>query len=124
MRVIIGNFVPGRVVALTNEHPDALILSTRLAAVTRGRKMVLVTPSQARLLRCLAGSASRLVTTNEVVAAMWGDREDGGPEYAVRSIDVGVYHLRRSLAALGVVIERRWGIGYRLFAQEAELCAA
>lgn len=81
-----------------------------------------LTRSEARVLGCLA--AREVATKVQLLAALYEQRIDGGPEPKI--LDVFVCKLRRKLKPFGVEILTRWGTGYALAnrAAVAERCAA
>lgn len=63
----------------------------------------------------------RLVSMDELIVALWGDRADGGPEYACGSIRKWLFDLRRDLAPFGVEIVNEYGVGWSVSTQQRDL---
>lgn len=63
-----------------------------------------------RIVGTLALAHGDLVTRKELIEAVYGDKEDGGPLDAEPSIKVIIHHLRRE----GWPIRSHWGRGYSL----------
>lgn len=54
----------------------------------------------------------RTVTHDELITALYGNDEDGGPDAPKEVCDVYVHHLRRAFAAYGIAIHTVWGRGW------------
>jgi DNA-binding response OmpR family regulator len=80
-------------------HSGAAVDMARAQAVWPAGEVQL-TPSQARLLSALSASSGP-VGREALIDAVWGDREDGGPDTAGNLISVLVHGLRRRLASAG-----------------------
>jgi DNA-binding response OmpR family regulator len=65
-----------------------------LLQVHRAGKMVLLTPTELRLLRLLAGSPGQVFSREQVIDSLWGYENDAGSD---RTVDVHVRHLREKL---------------------------
>ncbi len=59
-------------------------------------KGVKITQTESRILDILLGR-QRIVSKDEVIDRLWGDREDGGPLCALRNLDVHVFRLKKHL---------------------------
>ncbi len=62
-----------------------------------------------RLAKLLARRFGRWVSTDELIAAAYGDRPDGGPENAKNAVKAHISNIRRKLAPHGIAIA---GVGY------------
>jgi DNA-binding response OmpR family regulator len=63
----------------------------------------------------LLAAADRPVLAEQLIEQLWGDREDGGPDYVLRALSVYFTRLRQKLNPLGLRIENiRYGGGWRL----------
>lgn len=60
----------------------------------------------------------RYVSNNEIIDALYGDREDGGPDYAVRCVWKHLDHVRRWPARRGVIVQTHCGRGYCISATD------
>lgn len=54
----------------------------------------------------------RCVSVGELVQALYGNRQDGGPLYADNGITVRVAHVRQALRPHGITIGVRYGFGW------------
>ena len=64
-----------------------------------------------------------VVSKDELIQAVYGGHEDGGPDDALGSINVSMCYLRLALAPSGVEIGTRWGNGWYLKTDPAALRA-
>jgi len=81
--------------------------------VTRGGKVVYLTPTEFRLLRYLASRPDRPTSRELLIEAVWGYASDIGSD---RTVDVHIRHLRQKLEADPA--DPRWlvtvrGVGYK-----------
>jgi len=67
---------------------------------------------QFRVGACIIAARGRTVAKAEIMEALFGDDEDGGP--MDKMIDVRLCQVRKTLPALGIQIETVWGQGYRV----------
>jgi DNA-binding response OmpR family regulator len=65
-----------------------------------------------RVLRTLAENRGKIVRTESLISAVYGNRPSGGPTTAGNIVKVTVCHLRKIVGA--ATIETVWGVGYRL----------
>jgi len=70
----------------------------RLAAFLRAlpANPVHIEPQEAKLLDLLTARRGSILSKDELIVGLWGDRSDGGPEYARAIIGICVVHLRRA----------------------------
>jgi len=100
-----------------------LLLEPARRRATLGSEMLLLTPTEFRLLTVLAAHAEEIMSREQLAQEVWGyaDASNG------RTIDVHVRRLRVKLAQGGVpgpaIVSVR-GMGYRLAADEAAITAA
>ena len=59
-----------------------------------------------------------------LIDAMYGDRPDGGPEYAKKIIDISICKLRRKLVPFGVTIKTVWNWGYSIGKEDQQVLRA
>lgn len=80
----------------------------RVSCVACGKKESL-SPTEARLLRCLLEQAESVSTRKSVMAAVWGETR-----VASRTLDAHVSRLRKRIEFTGMRIESAYGDGYRV----------
>ena len=73
-------------------------------------------PLQRLLLQTILSTGAAFTDTRDLADRLYAGRADGGPDYAVSSIKVHVYNIRRVLAVLApeVRIASKVQHGYRL----------
>lgn len=71
-------------------------------------------PIERRLLQCLMSGAERVLSREQILAAVWGDGSGVDP----RTVDQNIRRLRRELsqAGAGELIRTVRGVGYRFSA--------
>ena len=106
-----------RVRAVLRRASEDDVMEIAGVTIDRGRREVSVsgeaialTPTEYRLLECLARSNGRTFTRQELVERALGEDYDG----LDRTIDVHVMNLRRKLGEAGKAIATVFGVGYRL----------
>jgi hypothetical protein len=62
----------------------------------------MATPVTKRIVEVLRKRRGEFIETNDLLNAIYGDREDGGPEYAAKILHGKVHYLR----AQGIPIRR------------------
>lgn len=92
--------------------PTAVLVSLENNSVTLGwaAASIKLQPLEAELLHILHHASPRVVGSDTIIAGLWGACE---PEDATNNLKQHVYHLRRKLQHLGVVIENVKERGYR-----------
>lgn len=110
-RVILLRWPPQR------PEPGVLYLALRAHEVRRNGQRVTLSPDMFTLFLLFAVNGQHLTTWAEAIDAVWGEQEDGGPDYAYEIVKKYVHHIRRGVKALGVTLENNFGQGYR-FAME------
>jgi two-component system copper resistance phosphate regulon response regulator CusR len=95
-----------------------LALNTRTHVVTRGERVVPLTPKEYTMLQYLVRHAGRVVTRAELVEHVWDEKHDPGSN----AIDVYVGRLRRKVDAAAdlPLIHTRRGIGYMMSASPTD----
>jgi DNA-binding response OmpR family regulator len=81
----------------------------------RSGATVVLSRSEATIVRLLLDSAGTVVSRDALVAALWPDEEPPGP----RALDAIVYRLRRRLAGLHVCIRSARSRGFVIFLEAA-----
>lgn len=91
---------------------DAVYLDFKRHEVSRGRERARLWPTPflvAAAIICAQGP----LTTTELVDGIYGDREDGGPEFADKVVHVATWHARQRLSPLGLSLCSHKGyLGY------------
>lgn len=95
-------------------NPFAIVIDHSDRRIRGIRGVGHLSPAQFTLLSSLLLNFGRVVTYEELFEFMWGDREDGGPEYAQSSIVVRAYQLRQMVHGSGLEIGTRWGWGLQI----------
>lgn len=80
--------------------------------VVNGREKVKLQPQEAGVL--LAVMFAPPVKYREIIEALWGDDEDGGPLCAENAVRVYVWKLNKKLRPLGWQVRGRHTVGYKL----------
>jgi len=65
---------------------------------------VRLTPQQARIFERVRKAGKWGIRTDDLVAWLFADREDGGPDTAVKVLHNQVFHLNKRLKLLGKVV--------------------
>jgi hypothetical protein len=93
------------------KRPDALVVSLLGGELARDGATVSQPILPRRFLIAIA--ANGLIDRVQAVDLLWGDRSDGGPNDVMKSVSTIVFQAREAGAALGLMIEVEWGIGWR-----------
>ena len=93
-------------------RPDAVVLSTTSRTISRGRIVVKPGPVQFEGIYAILAARGRPVCGSELAGFIWGDREDGGPDYADGNLGTMIRHFRRKLLPLGVGVQAGYGSGF------------
>lgn len=91
----------------------SLVVDLEQQTATIGGQVIAVTPTERRLLLCLARHAGRIVTTEQLLAQVWGDDTGGDAQL----VQVNVSRLRRKIEpnrARPIYIHTLPGVGYSL----------
>lgn len=95
-------------------NPGAVVIDHSERRVWGIRGIGRLPPAQFRFLTTALLNYGRVITYEELFEAMWGDRPDGGPEYAKSSITVRAYQVRALLRGSGLELGSHWGFGLQL----------
>lgn len=103
-RILLGNE------KVYHSNRDALVIdlaSQRIHGFSRHK----VGPVAMRLLTTLFLRVGTVTPYDLIIEAIWGDREDGGPENPKRSLDATLSTLRPALLSAGFTVVTVWGRG-------------
>lgn len=64
-----------------------------------------LSPTQGQIMALLARSPGVWVSTRRILETVYGDRADGGPDYASTCVRVQISLMRKKLAPYGLAIE-------------------
>lgn len=92
-------------------NPGAIVVDHSERRVYGIRGVVNLSPTQFSVLTALVLNFGSPVADEELYEFLWGDREDGGPEFAQSSLSVRAYQLRNMVDGSGLEIGTRWGFG-------------
>lgn len=104
-------------------HFGDLVVDLHSQEVWLGNERLTVTPTEFRLLACLARNADRTVTRQQLLQEVWGL----GKAAETRTVDMHVWRLREKLPGAtpsSPIIETVRGFGYRLRLASGHLSAA
>ncbi len=89
---------------------DSIIMDLQKYEITIDGKVILLTTTEFRILKILAGKKGWVYTRDQILDYLWGN------DKAVldRTIDVHIKHLREKLGEYGKIIKNIRGIGYKL----------
>jgi len=89
---------------------DSIIMDLQKYEITIDGKVILLTTTEFRILKILAGKKGLVYTRDQILDYLWGN------DKAVldRTIDVHIKHLREKLGEYGKIIKNIRGIGYKL----------
>ena len=106
-------------------HPESVFMRC-IAQVPRGHEtrvpmcfarsgVVVQLPSViSMIILALAGARGNLLSKFEIAEIIWGDRENGGPEYSTTVLQVTRTRHGARLTPLGIRIATQYGVGWRL----------
>lgn len=85
-----------------------------------------MSPNQGKMLSTIMQAHPRPVSVSELVAVLYGDRADGGPDTADNAIRVQMYNLKHRLMVCRAPfrLNTRWGFGYYLAEPKRQLARA
>ena len=87
-----------------------LMLDLKAYEVTCDGSPIQLTPSEFKLLRCLAYNKGRVLTRDQLIGHVQGD----GISVVGRTVDTHIFGLRKKLGEKADVIETVRGVGYRV----------
>lgn len=111
-RVILGTWWPRRRVW----RDDAVRLDVRAGTATRAGVTARMSPTEFRIAACILASSPAPASVDQLIAAAWGDRVDGGPDLANSNIGRHLWHIRRRLVPIGIVVMSLHGRGWFAYA--------
>lgn len=79
--------------------------------VARAGRVVVVPTRTANVLAALF--CGRLLSRQDLIALLFDDRADGGPDRADQAVSMAIAHARTAGAALGIQVDTVWGRGTR-----------
>lgn len=92
---------------------DAVLLDRATHTVTVGGVIRQMTPLEFVMIDALVAKRPGHVTRDQIFAALYGNRYDGGPDCGHKVIDVLVCRARRAFVGTRLHLETVWGVGYR-----------
>lgn len=95
-------------------NPYAIVIDHSEKRIYGIRGLDHLSPAKFRFLMILLANFGRLVTYEDIFDGMWGDQEDGGPEYAKRIMDQYMTALRRRMVGSGLEIGTIFGVGLEI----------
>lgn len=107
MQVIIG-------AGLAARRRDALVLDIVGCSISRAGERVFMARMPFRFVACLAAASGQWIQTRDLIEALWGDDEDGGPLKARQILSVMKSKARRTLRSLGLFVDYDTVAGFRL----------
>jgi DNA-binding response OmpR family regulator len=91
--------------------PGSIFIDHARRRVARGGVVVRFGPIQFRLVAALLARRGAIISLAEMVDAIYGGREDGGPDLAVHVVQNMLLNVQPKLAQLGLVRGRRYWFG-------------
>ena len=91
---------------------DRLFVGLDATHLARAGCVVSVTPQIRAIVLALSARPNAIVSIDELVDLVFGERPDGGPEGANQTIRVLLHHARSAFSALGYRFERNGHRGY------------
>ena len=112
MNTTVGTFGLTRALTRAISNPDRIYMDLLTNNIFRHNLSIYVSRSERRLLLLLFTSS---FASHEMICdILWGDDEDGGPEYARRIIHIYKWRLNPVLRHLGLRIDIWYGQGMEL----------
>ena len=94
-------------------EPDRVILDEATQSLAMSGSIIVFSKQEFVILETLIQSRPRVVSRDAIYDALYGLLPDcDGPELKI--IDTHICKIRKKIAAVDLVIETRWGIGYAL----------
>ncbi len=87
-----------------------LNLNLKAYEVTCKETLIQLTPSEFKLLKCLANNKGRVLTRDQLIGEVQGE----GVSVVGRTVDTHIFGLRKKLGECADVIETVRGVGYRV----------
>lgn len=107
-RILLGGW------PVAARNPGAIVIDHSEKRIYGIRGLDHLSPAKFRFLMILLANFGRLVTYEDIFDGMWGDQEDGGPEYAKRIMDQYMTALRRRMVGSGLEIGTIFGVGLEI----------
>src|ERR1700739_544994 len=85
----------------SEQSPEALVVDIRYGWMARAGVCVEIKSHLARFALALVSRPHAIVSSDEIIELLWGDREDGGPERVDRLLIAYWPIVRTALVALG-----------------------
>lgn len=99
--------------AIAARNPDAIIIDHGRWAMHRNGRTVRFSRGQFLLVALVFAGRGGTVSRDAIMEALYGDDEGGGPDDAIRLMDVRMCRIRRMLAPLDLGVVTEWGQGFR-----------
>jgi hypothetical protein len=93
-------------------EPGTVYVDFLNASIRRDGVIVHLMRHRFRLAALLLASGDRPLSRDEIIAILYGDRADGGPDGAEKLRDVVITHLRKPLAGLDLRVVAHWRVGH------------
>jgi DNA-binding response OmpR family regulator len=113
MQIILA-VKPGQAKRLSFRHSKAFVFDAPANRIWNNGLWIKLAPCEFKVALAVAVRRGELISKAEICDALWGDREDGGPDTQWKAIDVHVNRLRGKLPVMGLSIFTHWGRGLRL----------
>lgn len=121
-RYIAGLFGYSKAHSAATRNTPAIILDIKSRYVFRrvaGRTIeARLAPIEFKILFVLC-AAGGVVSSEQLLELLYGERADGGPIYAATALSVRICRMRRKVAKFGISIEPWYGIGLRVSASHS-----
>lgn len=111
IRVDVRIIQPVNLKRVSTNDPDVLYISYSPAGyLARAGMVVKVAPESARMIIALVARPGHIISKDEMIDLLYGEREDGGPED--KTLDAIWMRARIALTALGYYCERQMTRGF------------
>jgi hypothetical protein len=91
---------------------NRLFVGINCSRLARAGCVVSVPPQIRTVILALAARPEAIVSSDELIDLVFGDRPDGGPDDASRALKVLLHRARNALCALGYRLEKSGHRGY------------
>jgi DNA-binding winged helix-turn-helix (wHTH) protein len=96
----------------SSANQDRLFVGIDAARIARAGCVVSVPPQIRAVILALAARPNAIVSADELIDLVFGDRPDGGPDDASKALKVLLHHARDAFCALGYRLETSGHRGY------------
>lgn len=110
--VLLAHSNPADLGASSLRRPGTLMVNMESGQFARYGAVVELRGARAWFALALVGRPGYIISRGEIVEILHCGREDGGPDHAVKLLDLHWMSVRAALAALGYVAERFFGRGF------------